>query len=189
VFIGNATNYFARDKSPSRVRISTDEWRDGTRRTLEALAAAGLPVVVMRDNPFSTFDVPACLARAVRHYWYPRGACEINRSVSLNPAAFEAEIAGARGLPNIHFIDLTDQLCHEEVCWTVRRGEVIYRDSNHLTSSFADSLIPVLEAELLPILNTPLVNLPLPAGSRPSVTLSVESEIGNGKGVSGNHEP
>jgi hypothetical protein len=155
---------------------------------MEALAVASLRVVVVRDNPFSTFDIPACVARSVRHYWYPKDACEIDRSTSLNLAAFEAEREGARGLSNIHFIDLTDQLCEEEVCWSVRSGEVMYRDSNHLTGSFARSLMPVLEAELLPILNTP-VNLPLPAGSRPSVTLSVESESRNGKGVSRNHEP
>jgi peptidoglycan/LPS O-acetylase OafA/YrhL len=155
VFIGNATNYYTRDKSPSRSLLSLDEWRDGTRRTLEALGTPGLQVVIVRDGPYSTFDIPACLARSVRHSWYPSGSCEIDRSASINPAAFEAERAGSRGLPNIHFLDLTDRLCHEEVCRTVQRGEVMYFDNSHLTGSFTDSLMPVLEAELLPILNAP----------------------------------
>ena len=79
----------------------------------------------------------------------------MEKSASLNPAMFEAERAGARGLPNVYFIDLTDRLCQEDICWVVWKGDVMYRDDNHLTGSFADSLMPVLERELLPILNTP----------------------------------
>lgn len=181
VVIGNATNYFARDTSPSRSSFSVDEWRDGTRRTLQALAAASLPVVVVRDNPFFTFDIPACVARSVRNYWYPKDACQIDRSTSLNLAAFEAEREGARGLPNVHFIDLTDQLCKEAICWSVRSGEVMYRDNNHLTGSFASSLTPALKAKLLPILTT-ADDLRVPAGTRPTVGSSVTDrrEVGPG---------
>jgi len=154
VFIGNASNYIERkDQSASKPGVSIDEWRDGTKRTLEALTAAGLPVVVMRDNPLSTFDIPTCLARSVRHSWYPRGSCDMDKSRVLNPAIFDAEKAGAQGLPNVHLIDLTDRLCQRNICWTVQRGTVMYRDDNHLTGSFAGSLMPVLAAELLPILN------------------------------------
>ena len=106
----------------------------------------------MRDNPHFTFDVPTCLARSVRHSWYLGGSCELDKSKALNPAVFEAEKAGARGLPNVHFIDLTDRLCQRNVCWVVQGDVVMYRDNNHLTGHFADSLMPVLEAELLPIL-------------------------------------
>ena len=154
VFIANASTYLDRgDNAASQLSIPLEQWRDGTRRTLQALSAADLPVVVMRDNPLSTFDVPTCLARSVRHSWYPGGACEMDRARVLNPAVFEAEKEGAQGLPNIHFIDLTDRLCQQNVCPTVQSGEVMYRDDNHLTGTFAESLMPVLGAELLPILN------------------------------------
>ena len=74
------------------------------------------------------------------------------RSVVLSPAIFEAERAAAQNLQNVHFIDLTEQLCQREVCWAVQKGEVMYRDDNHLTGTFADRLMPVLEAGLVPIL-------------------------------------
>lgn len=155
VFIGNASNYFGRKDDPSsRFGVSPDEWQDGTRRTLKALTTAGLRVVAMRDNPSSSWDIPTCLARFVRHSWHPSGSCEMDKSTSLDPAVFEAEKAGARGLPNVHFIDLTDWLCQRDSCWTVQGGAVMYRDNNHLTGNFANSLAPVLDAELLLVVNT-----------------------------------
>lgn len=154
VFMGNATNYLALGPK-LETRFSLDELRDGTRRTLEALTARGLRVVVMRDTPYFTYDVPTCLARSVRHSWYPGGSCEADEITAMSAAVFESEKAGARGLPNVHFIDLTDGLCQKGVCWAVLRGAVVYRDNNHLTGKFADSLMPLLEAELLAILNAP----------------------------------
>jgi hypothetical protein len=156
VFIANSTTYIGRRglKMSSRSEIlSLTQWQDGTKRTLEALTTAGLRLAVMRDNPLSPFDIPTCLARTLRHSWYPGGSCEMNMTTSLKPAVFEAEKISARGLPNIHFIDLTDQFCQGEVCWAMRAGAVMYRDDNHLTGSFAASLRPALEAQLLPLLS------------------------------------
>ena len=63
VFIGNATSYLGH-KDNLAMRFSLDELEDGTRRTLKTLTAGGLRVVVMRDNPFFTYDIPNCLARS-----------------------------------------------------------------------------------------------------------------------------
>jgi hypothetical protein len=92
------------------------------------------------------------VARSLRHQWYPESACDLDRSSALNPAVFEAEQAGARGLRGVHFIDLTDRLCSGNRCPAVRNGQPVYRDDNHLTGRFAESLTPDLELQLLPIL-------------------------------------
>jgi peptidoglycan/LPS O-acetylase OafA/YrhL len=148
----SATVYLRRGEAGSRLDVSLDEWRAGTRRTLESLSAASIEVVQMRDTPRPFFDVPTCLARSLRHAWYPGGSCEVMRSNAVNSAAFEVEQAAARGLPNVHFIDLTNRLCGEKVCPTVDNGVVMYRDDNHLTGRFAETLAPALEADLLPLL-------------------------------------
>jgi hypothetical protein len=154
VLLGSSTIYLGRrNKRPSRFDVSLDDWRIGTRRTLEMLSLAGLRVVVMRDNPFSSFDIPTCLARSIRNHWYPGSSCSMDKSESLNPAVYEAQLAAASGLPNVHFIDLTDQLCEGNVCPAIQKGMVIYRDSNHLTKKFASTLTPELEAQLLSALN------------------------------------
>jgi hypothetical protein len=50
---------------------------------------------------------------------------------------------------------LTDQLCKGKECQAVQQGLITYRDDNHLTGTFAESLTSVLEARLLPILKAP----------------------------------
>ena len=77
----------------------------------------------------------------------------MQRSVVLNTAIFEVEKSSARDLQNIHFIDLTDALCRADVCWSIQGDEIMYRDNNHLTGSFADHLMPIIEKNLLAILD------------------------------------
>ena len=156
VLVGSATVYFGRrDRPAGPLDVSVDEWRDGTRRTLASLAGAGLPVLAVRDTPTFLFDVPACLARAVRHSWYPLRSCEMDESASLNSGAFEAEKASVRGLLNVYLLDLTNEFCQENICPAVQKGMIVYRDSNHITERFAESLSPLLEGEIFSILQTP----------------------------------
>ena len=153
VVIGNAITYVAPQGKPaSRSDVSLSEWRDGMKRTLEALTSAGLQVAAVRDTPLASFDVPTCLARSLRHPSYPGAPCAVDRSIAVNPAVFAAERAAASGLQNVRFVDLTDQLCERDVCRAVHGAAIMYRNNGHLTGAFADSLMPVLEAELLPIL-------------------------------------
>ena len=150
VFYGDASVYVGRKDRPSpHSGTSIHQWQDGMRRTLEALTATGLRVAVMRDNPLPGFDVPTCLARSLRHSWYPGGTCEMEKASSLNPALFEAEKTSARGLSTVRFIDLTEHFCQGDVCQGMQKGAVMYQDDNHLTRTFAGSLRQSLEAELL----------------------------------------
>jgi peptidoglycan/LPS O-acetylase OafA/YrhL len=148
VFIGNLTSSLGVD---STIRFSLDDLRDGVRRTLQALTDT--KVVLMRDTPYFSYDIPTCLGRFLRRSWYPGGSCEADRSNVLNAAVFESEQAGARGFSNVHYIDLTDHICQIDICRPVQDQTPIYRDHHHLTGSFADSLIPALEIKLFAILS------------------------------------
>jgi hypothetical protein len=151
VFVGSATTYLRQNGKPaSTLRVTRQEWQDGTRRTLKALTDAGLHVVSIRDTPISPFDIPTCLARSVRR-WIPGGSCEMDKSKSLDESVFETEKISARGLPNVRFLDLTDQMCDKTACWAVKKDMIMYRDDNHLTGSFAESLAPILAAGLPPL--------------------------------------
>jgi len=147
VVVANATRYLAGKDAP----VPLDEWKRGTRRTLSALAANGMKVVAIRDTPFPGFDVPTCLARSVHHAWYSPVSCQIARSSAITPSVFEAEESAVQGLAGVRFIDLTDQICNGVACPAIRDGLIVYRDDNHLTGTFAQSLLPALEARLAPL--------------------------------------
>ena len=110
----------------------------------------------MRDTPYFSYDIPTCLARSVRHSWYPGGSCEAERSSVLNTAVFESEQAGARGLRNVYFIDETERICQSNICRPIQGKMLVYRDHHHLTGAFADSLITALGTKLHAILNAPI---------------------------------
>ena len=48
----------------------------------------------------------------------------------------------ASGLDDVTLLDFTDVFCGEETCAPVVGGANIYRDQDHLTVTFADSLAP-----------------------------------------------
>jgi hypothetical protein len=155
VLLGNLTTSLGlNNRNNDGITYALDDLQDGARRTLQALK--GIKVVLMRDTPFFAYDIPTCLARSLRHSWYPGGSCEADRSNVLNASVFESEQAGARGLSNVHFIDVTDRICQRDICRPVQGQTLIYRDHHHLTGAFADSLIPALGMKLIGILNSPV---------------------------------
>ena len=131
--------------------MSRAELQGGTQHTMEALAHAGIPVVLLRDSPLPPFDVPRCIARNTPK---PDAAasCGFDPADALDAAGFAAEQAAAAGLSNIYFLDMTDQICPGHSCPAMRHGLIVYRDDNHLTGSFAESLAPVLRTRLFGLL-------------------------------------
>ncbi|WHZ28905.1 MAG: O-antigen acetylase [Nitrospira sp.] len=152
VLLGNSTSYLGK-KNRHAPTPPLDLLRDGARQTLQALT--GLRVVVMRDTPTFPYHIPTCLARSARHPWYPDGFCEADQSVVLNPAVFEAEQAAARGLPHVHFLDLTDLLCQRQTCKPMHGDTIMYRDNEHLTGDFAGRQMSALALALDTIVHDP----------------------------------
>ncbi|MGH8316023.1 MAG: acyltransferase family protein [Steroidobacterales bacterium] len=152
VFLANATAHFGTASHvPSHVEYDETfaDLEAGTRRTLTQLSAAGIPVVLMRDIPRLGFDVPTCLARSIRHSWYPGGGCPLDKSRAVVPAVFESERAAASGLPDVFFIDLIDHLCDAKMCPTRRGDLIMYRDNHHITATYAESFAAEIETALL----------------------------------------
>jgi peptidoglycan/LPS O-acetylase OafA/YrhL len=157
--------------------MSTEEIRLGTRRTLEQLSPAGVPIVVLRDTPLPPFNIPACIARAVGRP-HAGESCDFDASVALNEAAFSAERASADGLTNIYFLDMNDLICPGSSCPATQREVIVYRDENHLTGAFAEMLAPMVRTRLFQLLrNTQSTSLSRTSSLGPSSPLAV-SQIG-----------
>lgn len=133
------------DRGSGRRRHGADALaahRDGLARTLARLRAAGVPVVLLRDTPRprrTALDClygqpdPAACARPAHEAW-PDGAPDLAAAALAGVPAWDlgpAVCAGGR--------------CPVVVTAAGGRLQVVYRDDDHLTASFAATLAPALE--------------------------------------------
>jgi hypothetical protein len=97
---------------------------------------------IIVDTPQSQYDVPACIARHVADV----RSCETPRSVAFYHHWTLERTAAA--LTGATLVDLSDSICSGNPCPVVHGGMIVYRDSFHLTATFAAALAARLEAHL-----------------------------------------
>lgn len=112
----------------------------------EQLLASGAEVVAVRDTPSPRFDVPTCVDL--------EGAaeCAVDRDAYYPDRDAFAELDVPDG---VHKLDLTDYICGPAECAPVVGNILVYRDDAHLTNTYAATLAPYLEAEMLAVLAAP----------------------------------
>jgi peptidoglycan/LPS O-acetylase OafA/YrhL len=109
-----------------------------------SLATAGIPQVVIRNTPWAPFDLPECVST----HSGKLSRCAFDRSRALGRAGNHEVLAAAK-VPNATLVDLTDYLCPRELCPPVIGGTMVWRDSHHLTATYARSLAGPLGQALL----------------------------------------
>lgn len=111
------------------------------------LNSAGIPVIGLRDNPSLPFEPNDCVIEAR----LDDPACVVNRSdVYDDLSPFDA--LDRRTIPDTQFIDLADVFCPDGVCPLVQGGRVVYLDASHLTASYAQTVGPIVDAAMGPLL-------------------------------------
>ena len=136
VIVGSAYSY----------PITPAKWKSGTEELLRGLGTSARRVVLLRDSPAPTVDIPVCLARmAWNPFLYARRGC---RAITDNPRVeiFTAQRQAASHFENTVVVDLNDRICRSEGCEFAPGGPVVFRDHEHLTVAFARSLAPYLSA-------------------------------------------
>jgi peptidoglycan/LPS O-acetylase OafA/YrhL len=158
----------------STTLMPTDAIRTGTRWTLDKFSRAGIPVVVLRDNPLPPFPIPFCEGQREGGKLRAGQTCDFDATAALNAAAFAAERAAADGLSNVFFLDMDDLICPGARCPATQHGLLIYRDDNHLTGSYTESLAPIMRARLFQLLgDTSTTKLPSPSTTAQPAVLAV----------------
>jgi hypothetical protein len=106
---------------------------------------AGVPgrIAIIVDTPQSKYDVPACLSTNRDD----ARRCETARNGAFNWRHLRLERAAAKAT-GATIVDLSDAICPTTSCPVVLAGMIVYRDSHHLTATFARSLAPALAAKL-----------------------------------------
>lgn len=154
------------DEKPWRVVIATDTgngyalWQDGSRLTREQSEAplrsafadtlgqllestGGKPgsVVVIRDLPRADFRPPECLLENPDDLT----ACDF-RGYRKNPPGFDA--AAARRMKNVRLVDFSEVVCPAGTCSSARDGMIVYRDTTHLSATYAETLAGLLGEQI-----------------------------------------
>ncbi|WP_309128024.1 acyltransferase family protein [Microbacterium sp.] len=129
-------------------------WKRGLSATVERLRAAGIRVLIIADTPQSPAQPPTCLSADVADVT----ACDIGRDSALDEEIAAAERAVAQETDSA-YADLTRYICDAKVCPAIIFDLQVYRDVNHLTSTFVRYLAPALRPQLAEMLDVPPASL------------------------------
>ena len=162
--------------------VRTEDLSMAARAAALARIVRALPdgVVLLTDTPDARRDVPSCLSRHpgdVRRCAVPAKAAFVGRLGRLERLASRATGAG--------LVDLSGRVCRADPCPVVVDGMIVFRDSRHLTATFAASLAPDLERELLRFLAPAPAASPQPAASLHPVAPSPTPGPGSPSGAPG----
>ena len=143
VIMSSSSRYPQRDNPRL---IDASDWEKGSRDTFLAIAGHGIHLQFIRDTPHADYDVPPCLAQLA---WNGHATCPpLNRAAALNSDIYQAVIRAAVDIANVRIIDMADAICGTTTCATEQGDLVKYRDTDHLTSSYAESLADALQTQL-----------------------------------------
>jgi peptidoglycan/LPS O-acetylase OafA/YrhL len=150
VLISNSSGYVQRPSfQDPYARLSIREWQDGTAATLQSLSDSGVSVALLRDTPRPEIDIPICLARTSAHpRLFPAATCDVSEKQALVQSVWQAETSAAQRFKYVSALDLTSSFCRDGQCPPMLNDLVVYRDGNHITSTFASSLAPILAGEI-----------------------------------------
>lgn len=108
----------------------------------------GIPVIAIRDNPWLfrgdvAYRAADCIAGGGTSE-----SCGVPRSEAYDPV--DPAIAASADLPDVRLLDLSDRFCRADLCRAVEGNILIYRDEDHLTTTYVRTLIPDLGRVLGP---------------------------------------
>ncbi|WP_433048713.1 acyltransferase family protein [Dactylosporangium sp. CS-033363] len=116
---------------------------DALRHTWSDFANAGVPVAVLRETPQPRMDMAECVTKHREELT----KCAFPRPGALAGVGTLQEQAAA-GLSGVSLIDLNDAICPTDPCAAAIGDALVYRDSGHLTATYAATLAPRLALAL-----------------------------------------
>lgn len=137
----------ARNPSDAKNKTGQQPMISGLRDIWSEVTELGTEVIVVLDNPRPPSEIEPvyeCLAKNPKR----TDLCAFSRSDGIKDSSAPVLKKAARGLPDVHVIDLTDYICPQKLCAPVIGDVVLYRQGSHLTNTYARSLAPILTDRL-----------------------------------------
>jgi len=113
----------------------------GFREAWAPLVERGTEVVVIRDIPQMTAGTNLCISETAGE----DGACDRPENEAVHD---DLLVEAAKGQPGVTVVDMNDFFCENGTCSPVVGGVVGYRDSHHITATYATTLAPYLGERL-----------------------------------------
>jgi hypothetical protein len=127
----------------------------GYRDTWSRFTADGeRDVVVLRDTPRPLGKMLTCVAEEPSGDGCARSRVPATRRADNWADRTDPMLAAAAASPaeSVHVVDLTDAFCGPKKCPAVIGNVLVYADSNHMTPTFARTLVPALRERLTAVL-------------------------------------
>ena len=122
------------------VSFGNAQMADAYRTLVESQLARGTHWLVISDNPKPAADFTTCIAK---NGATAQQACALPYAKAMVPV--DVLPAAVRALPNVTVADFRSEFC-PSLCPAVINRVQVYRDYSHLSSNFAKTLLPNLDA-------------------------------------------
>lgn len=118
------------------------QWVEGSTRVLNVINSSAKHIYILRGTPILPFDGPNCLST---HHWLPwsdlnKDTCSVSAASAQNDNVNSWLMQAAKGFRNVSVLDMNGDVCPANECDAERDGQIVFRDSQHLTATFVESL-------------------------------------------------
>ncbi len=120
-------------------------WLDGFKELIPELRSLGSEPVLITDTPYPGRDVPICLSENVSSV----RNCAFARDKGIRQSRLDTNIAAAVD-NGAQVLDVTNWMCTDKVCPVIVGNLLVYRDTNHITTKYAEWLAPLIDAAVSP---------------------------------------
>lgn len=110
---------------------------------IKDFTGAGIEVVGIRDNPRFSINMPECVQKN------GPAAPQCNVPLQDSLAGSSPLDAYRDKVPGLHLMDMSDFICAGGTCPAVVGNVYVYKDDNHLTKTYVQTMIPMFEQRLL----------------------------------------
>ncbi|MCK0118290.1 peptidoglycan/LPS O-acetylase OafA/YrhL [Isoptericola sp. CG 20/1183] len=125
---------------------SVDAMVDAMVRRWTALTETGTPMIVLLDNPNPGMAVYECVAENPDDLTQ----CQFDLEEGISRSGALAQVPAAKKVPDAKTIDLRSEICPGDPCVPVIGNVLLYRQTSHLTDTYARTLTEQLRNELVP---------------------------------------
>ncbi len=134
LFMGSAAEY----------GFSSSQWQEGTRRVVSRLSGNTANIYIISSSFRLPFDGPYCLARK---QWQPvflvnLTSCQTDAGSPQDDLLAKDMNVIAGEFTNVGILDLNSLICPDNICRAKIGDVIVYRDYQHISKPFVDSIAP-----------------------------------------------